>query len=209
MKIKDFVIKMLSLDYKSKEWSDFNKIKSINFKSGDVIYPDWQHIKFLYYKKHLYIKYGTSEAYGARITNNLFSISSDKSRISFTKINGGISSNGSTFYDTFRKPKANDILQPLSNEHTVLEEGYIRNVTSDMNYEIIELWMPLKYSPIAFSYYDQAIYRKDIENCMHGSLYNGIYMHFVANPSKKKIKNLGIYHKAIRIESIKDITLKV
>jgi hypothetical protein len=197
------------LGYQKNKWLFFHEIDSILLNSGKGFYPNWKYLKFLIDSNNkIYIRHGHVKPYGARL-NGLISISGDYTMLTFSKTERGIPIESSSFYNEwFRQPKAGDIIRITENLTISHGESIIKDIIPSMNSVIIRIWSPINFPKNSkLSFYDPSVLN-DIDNCIHSSIYEGIYMHFEPNETKKKNK-FGIFHDEIKIKDIKEINLKI
>lgn len=71
-----------NLKLERNEWQYLSEIASIVLKNGRGIYPNWEYERFLITNKHILIKHGISEPYGARLGTN-FNIGMNHMDITF------------------------------------------------------------------------------------------------------------------------------
>lgn len=194
------------LKYKENEWIFLYEVDSILLNGGRGIYPDWRHMKFMLSGGTIYIRHGYVEPYGARISG-LMSQSYDKESLYFALGEDGIHVEKNDMYGWFRQPKPGDVLH-ISSSESMSVEGYIKELSRNINGVIIKLWYPINIPRDArLSFYDPA-FLSDKENCIHSAVYPGIYMHFIPNPGKEH-KKYGVFHEIIKVKSIESIHLKV
>lgn len=191
------------LKIEKNKWEMFYEIDRILLKSGVGIYPDWKHLRFRLIDGKIQIKHGTVEPYGARLSS-LSSVSGDYKTFIFNRTNEGIPVESSSFYsEWFRQPKIGDYIRLTEGLNKSLGESPIMGIKADINSVRVDIALPLKVTKSArISFYDPS-YLKDRENCVHSSLDEGIYMHFLPNDGKRD------YHEEIKFKDIISINLKV
>lgn len=196
------------LKYEKNKWITLHEIDSILLSNGRGLYPNWKYLKFLIADGKMFIKHGKVEAYGARLSTPN-SVAGDYSYITFPRSKEGLRIQPSQFYgEGFRQPKFGDMLRITEGMEKVYGERIITEVAITMNAAIVKLSTPIRFPNTGrISFYDPTILN-DAENCIHSTMDEGIYMHFIPNEGRVH-KEFGSYHEVIRIKNIKEINLKV
>lgn len=203
MKKEKFLEIKENLKIKDGEWTVLNDIDAIILDDGVGIYPNWNHLRFLFDGDTIFIKHGLSEPYGARLTNT-FNLSSNMLTISMPPGDVVIPT---SFYNSFRLPKEGDILRSTVGTQKVLSESLVKDCKVFNNSTVIHLVNPVKMTQEShLSFYDPGKFNK--ENCIHSSIVEGIYMKFKENENGRKSK-FGAFHETIKGKSIQEIHLKL
>jgi hypothetical protein len=198
------------LNYEREKWLMLHEIDSIILSSGRGLYPSWKNTRYLITKDNkILVKHGKVEPYGARMSGLIF-MSGDFMSMTFNLSSQGILIESSSFYNgSFRQPKMGDVVRASENLITVYGQSHIKAVRYTLNSVVIDLWEPLNVPKSGkLSFYDPTVYSSDVDNCIHATIYEGIYMHFISNESKKKSK-YGLFHEEVKIKDIKEINLTV
>jgi hypothetical protein len=199
------------LKYPKNKWLFLHEIESVILSSGRGVYPNWKNTKFLIKENNdILVRHGRVRPYGARL-NGFIHMSGDLMTANFAVGDKGIILENSSFYgEFFRQPKVGDILRLSEGLKNIVGEANIKEVRYQLNAVSLVLWQPLKLTKNGrYSFYDNAIFSSDPDNCIHASISEGIYMRFVENEGKKKDKKLGVFHEEIRVKDIKEINLVV
>lgn len=198
------------IGYERDKWHMFHEIESIVLNSGRGLYPDWKHLRFLITSSNkLLVRHGRSEPYGARL-NNVTMLSGDFRSITFSAGSEGVSLEPSPFYPQgFRQPRTDDIIRVTEGISRSYGESHIKEVRMTINGVIIDLWEPLQFPRTGrVSFYDPRVLVGDKDNCIHSTMHEGIYMHFVGNESKRRFSGLT-FHEEIKIKDIREINLSI
>ena len=198
------------LNYSREKWLMLHEIDSIVLKSGRGFYPDWKHIRFMLTKDgKLLAKHGLVLPYGARLSG-LINVSGDYTTLVFTRTKNGIPIENSSFYNEwFEQPKAGDTIRATENLTHSYGESVIKEVMGTINSVVVYLWTPLRFPNTGkLSFYKTDVLSSDVDNCIHGTIHEGIYMQFKANTPGKKSK-FGVFHEEIKHKDIKEINLRV
>jgi len=209
MKKEKFEEIIKKLNYEENKWLLFHEIDSIILASGRGIYPSWKNTRFLITKDKILVRHGRVEPYGARISGLIY-MSGDLTSMTFATSSSGIMVESSSFYKgNFRQPRPGDIIRATENLTTVYGERHIKDIKISLNSIYITLWEPFPFPKSAkLSFYDPNVKNADFDNCLHSTIHEGIYMHFISNTSKKKNK-FGTVHEEIKIKDISEINLIV
>jgi hypothetical protein len=197
------------LGYERDKWLTLQEIDSIELKSGKGYYPNWKFLKFLVTQDdRVLVRHGKSEPYGARVSG-LSMASSDFMMLYFKPSStGGIQIEQSPIYGDFRQPRVGDAIRVTEGLTVCHGESVIMEVKPTFNALILVLSHPLSMPKSArLSFYDTSVH-VDRENCVHSTMSEGIYMHFVPNKSKRKHRGKE-YHEEIRFRDISEINLAV
>lgn len=198
------------IGYKRDKWHTFHEIDSIVLSSGRGLYPDWRHLRFMVTSSNkLLVRHGKSEAYGARLGNVLM-LSGDFRTMTLATSKDGVSIEQSPFYpEGYRQPRTDDIVRVTEGMSKVYGESQVKAVKMTINGAIIELWQPLPFPRSGrVSFYDKNVLSNDKDNCIHSTMHEGIYMHFVGNESKRKVQG-DSFHEEIKIKDIREINLSI
>lgn len=197
------------LGYERDKWLTFQEIDSIVLKSGKGFYPNWRFLKFLVTKDdRILVKHGLSEPYGARLSG-LSMVSADSTMLYFKpSATGGAQIEPSPMYGDFRQPRMGDTIRVTEGLSVYHGESMIMEVKPTFNSLILVLSHPLGIPRSSrLSFYDTSVY-SDRDNCVHSTMTEGVYMHFVPNQSKRKFQG-SFFHEEIRFKDISEINLSV
>lgn len=196
------------LGYERDKWLTFQEIDSVITKSGKGFYPNWKFLKFMVTPDdRLLVKHGKSEPYGARLSG-LSMVSSDSTMLYFRPSEKGIQIESSPLYGEFRQPRVGDTVRVTEGLTVCHGESVVMEVKPTFNSVILVLSHPLNIPRSArLSFYDTSVYA-DRDNCVHSTMSEGIYMHFVPNRSKKRFRG-SEFHEEIRFKDISEINLSV
>jgi len=211
MEKENFQAIVTKLKYPKNEWLFFHEIESIILNSGRGIYPNWKYQKFLIKENYdIIVRYGKVKPYGARLNGFLY-MSGDHTTVNFAIGEKGIQIENSSFYgEFFRQPKAGDVLRISDGINKILGESIIKEIRYQINSVSLVLWNPIGlFKNGKYSFFDNSVLNSDSTNCIHGTISEGIYQHFIPNDSKSKDKRFGIFHEEIKFKSIKEINLIV
>lgn len=190
-------------------WLKLHEVDTILLKSGEGIYPDWEKLRILFSKDRIFIKYGESIPYGARLSG-LASMSADHLTLIFHKTNEGIKVESSEYYpEGFRQPEPGDFIVLSKGVNQIYGEYMIMDKKPTFNNINIELVTPARYDPsLRVSYYDGKVFNNR-NDCMHSDIVEGIYMKFNINKNHRIHKKYGGYHRSIKIKDIDELKLKI
>jgi hypothetical protein len=197
------------LGYERDKWLTFQEIDSIVLKSGRGFYPSWKFLKFLITKEdRILVKHGLSEPYGARLSG-LSMVSADATMLYFKpSATGMFQIEPSPVYGDFRQPRVGDAVRATEGLSVSHGESMVMEVKMSFNASILILSHTLNVPKGSrLSFYDTSVY-SDRENCVHSTMSEGIYMHFVPNQSKRKFQG-SFFHEEIKFRDIKEINLSV
>jgi hypothetical protein len=197
------------LGHEREKWLTLQEIDSVITGSGRGYYPNWRFLKFMVTRDdRILVIHGKSEPYGARLSG-LTMVSSDMSTIYLKPSERGLAQiESSPMYGDFRQPRVGDTIRVTEGLAVCHGESIIMEVKPTFNAVILMLSHPLSIPRSArLSFFDTAIY-SDRDNCVHSSMSEGIYMHFVPNKSKKKHGGFE-FHEEIKAKDISEINLSV
>jgi hypothetical protein len=199
------------LNYPKNKWLFFHEIESLFLKSGKGIYPNWKHLKFLVKDdNNILVKHGRVKPYGARLSGLIY-VSGDFTSMTFTTTERGIPIENSSFYgEVFRQPKPGDIIRTSEGVTNIIGESHIKAIKPQLNSIIVDLWSPIKINKNSrISFFDPNISAAKSDDCIHGTISEGIFMLFIPNEIKSPNKKYGIFHEEIKWKDIKEINLTV
>ena len=192
------------LNIPKNEWIICQEISSIIFKDGKGIYPDWKHLRLLFDEYgRIFIKYGESIPYGARLPLN----ANFHPGYDFVSFFGSFCVPETEYYKEFRLPKSGDMIRIADASGRVFGESMIEAVNIFSNQTIIKFSNQIMSTPMPlFSFYDP--FERKPES-MHGTLIPGIFMNFVPNKGKLKTKSFGSFHEVRKVKDIVEINLNL
>lgn len=197
------------LGHEREKWLTLQEIDSVITSSGKGYYPNWKFLKFMLTNDdRILVRHGKSEPYGARISG-LSMVSSDTTMLYFKPSERGlVQIESSPMYGDFRQPRVGDTIRVTEGLSVCHGESIVMEVKPTFNAVILVLSHPLSIPRSArLSFFDTEVY-SDRGNCVHSSMSEGIYMHFVPNRSKKKFRGQE-FHEEIKARDILEINLSV
>lgn len=191
------------LKINKKEWTTLYDVDSILLRDGIGVYPNWKFTRFLFSENEIFIKHGTSEPYGGRLSPKFVISSTGR----FMNFQYGPVLSPVSYHRDFRDPKAGDIVV-FSDGSTIVGECLIKNIIYSSNGTVIEFVnaAPMRNDLLA-SFYDPKEY--DESKCIHGNIFPGVYLKFTENQNGHFNKTFGRYHEVIKYKNIESFNLKL
>lgn len=167
--------------------SGVDRLKYIELKSGRIIVPNEDYIRFKFDGKQLYLQYGHSELFGAKLGSFMVKSYSCFAFEPNTKDQLKV-------FGSFRQPQIGDMLISANGDF-----GYIIDIIKVNGKIDINLHKPLTKIDSPFSFCDSNVYNKYKDDCIFG--FNiGRFVRFISNINSKHD-----YHEKINYKKIKRI----
>ena len=160
----------------------FTEIKAIILNNGRIIVPNYLYNRFIILKNSIGIIYGESEPIGARLPLN-FSLNGNNDTLTFPE---PLKIYDNEFYQDFRRPEFSDRLR-VSSSLTKYKDYVIESVIDDdftTRIKIFGHFGNIVPGESKISFFNPKTY--DLDDCILGSINEGIYHHFERKPLKKK-----------------------